>query len=172
MKTNQLGCLLFWVVAICNSSYAQDQNTTEYNKAIYGEIGYLPLTVRFENGAFIKPELVNLKLGVKFNENLSLEGIAATTVKENRGASVDMIGMFLKPKISLTERTEVFALTGLTHLRAGGTAYGSSTRGSLGAGIQTKFNQRQYLQLNYMRYATGKGREVVQGFNLSLGTSF
>jgi hypothetical protein len=172
MKTNQLGGLLFWAVAICNSSYAQNTNAIEPKEAVYGEIGYIPLTVRFENGAFIKPELVNLKLGVTFNENLSLEGIAATTVKENRGASVDMIGMFLKPKISLTERTEVFALTGLTHLRAGGTAYGSSTRGSFGAGIKTKFNERQYLQLNYMRYATGKGREVVQGFNLSLGTSF
>jgi hypothetical protein len=172
MKHNYFLGLVLGGLLTSSGVQAQDPINKLGDSGLYGEVGYIPLTVRFENGAFIKPELVNLKIGVTFNENLSLEGIAATTVKENRGASVDMIGMFLKPKISLTERTEVFALTGLTHLRAGGTAYGSSTRGSFGAGIQTKFNEHQYLQLNYLRYATGKGREVVQGFNLSLGTSF
>lgn len=172
MKIKYFGSLLVSIVLICNSAYAQSHLAAEHDKSPYGEIGLIPLAVRFENGTLIKPDLVNLKLGLTLNKNLALEGMAATTVKENKGASTDLIGLFLKPKISLTERTEVFALTGLTHIRAGGTTYGSSTRGSLGAGIQTRFNERQYLQLNYMRYATGRDREVVQGFNLSLGTSF
>jgi hypothetical protein len=172
MKHNYFLGLVLGGLLISSGVQAQDPTNKLGDSRLYGEVGYIPLTVKFANGTYIEPELLNLKFGMTLNKNLSIEGMAATTIEKNRNADIDLLGVFIKPKIALSENTEVFALTGLTHLRAGGTAYGSSTRGSLGAGIQTKFNQRQYLQLNYMRYATGKGREVVQGFNLSLGTSF
>ncbi len=97
MKHNYFLGLVLGGLLTSSGVQAQDPINKLGDSGLYGEVGYIPLTVRFENGAFIKPELVNLKIGVTFNENLSLEGIAATTVKENRGASVDMIGMFLKP---------------------------------------------------------------------------
>lgn len=172
MKHSHLLGLLLSGLLISNNSQAQNQINKEQITSSYGEVGYIPLTVRFANGTYIEPELVNLKFGMTLNKNLSIEGMAATTVEKDRNAGMDLIGLYIKPKIALSEDMEIFVLTGLTHIRAGGAAYGASNRGSIGAGIQRKISEQQYLQLNYMRYATGRDREAVQGFNLSLGISF
>mgnify|MGYP000488151398 CR=1 FL=1 len=172
MKHSHLLGLLLSGLLISNNSQAQNQINKEQITSSYGEVGYIPLTVRFANGTYIEPELVNLKFGMTLNKNLSIEGMAATTVEKYHNAGIDLIGFYIKPKVALSENIEIFALTGLTHIRAEGAVFGASNRVSLGAGIQKAIGEQQYLQLNYMRYATGKDREVVQGFNLTLGTSF
>ncbi len=172
MKHNYFLGLVLGGLLISSGVQAQDPIKKVGDSGLYGEVGYIPLTVRFANGTYIEPELFNLKFGMTLNKNLSIEGMAATTIERNRNADIDLLGVFIKPKIELSENTEVFALTGITHIRAGGTVFGASNRASLGAGIQRKIGEHQYLQLNYMRYATGRDREVVQGFNLSFGTAF
>lgn len=172
MKHNYFLGLVLGGLLISNCVQAQDTINKVGDSGLYGEVGYIPLTVRFANGTYIEPELFNLKFGMTLNKNLSIEGMAATTIERNRNADMDLLAVFIKPKIALSENTEVFALTGVTHIRAGGAVFGASNRVSLGAGIQRAIGEQQYLQLNYMRYATGKDREVVQGFNLTLGTSF
>jgi hypothetical protein len=108
---------------------------------------------------------------------MGLEAMYTTTVsKDSRvgyDASVSHFGIFIKPKMALTDNTEAFVRVGA--VRADITAAtGASHKGNdlaYGLGIQTNFTQSVYGQLDYMN-AYERSGVAAKGYTLSLGARF
>jgi opacity protein-like surface antigen len=155
---------------------ANAQSRTAADNGYYGEIGYSPVDVS-GGGGNSKPHAVRLLVGNELNKNLGLELMYMTTLsKDSRlgyDGSASALAILLKPKMALTDSTEVFARAGI--LRADITA---STSGShtgtdfaYGLGIQTNFTKSVYGQLDYMHFYD-RDSVGAKGYTLSLGTRF
>ena len=99
-----------------------------------------------------------------------------TVSKDNRvgyDASVSHFGIFIKPKMALTDNTEAFVRVGA--VRADITAAtGASHKGNdlaYGLGIQTNFTKSVYGQLDYMN-AYERSGVAAKGYTVSLGARF
>jgi hypothetical protein len=155
---------------------AQAQSRHNLDNGYYGEIGYSPVDVSGAGGS-ATPHALRFVIGNEVNKNLGVEAMYSTTTsKDSRqgyDASYSGFGVFLKPKIALTESTEVFARVGV--LRADITA---STNGSrtgtdvaYGLGIQTNLSKSMYGQLDYM-HSYDRDSVAAKGYTLSLGMRF
>ena len=154
-------------------THAQDHPaTTPSSEKFYTELGYTPLTVRFFNGVNAKPEVARLTVGWHAHQHIDAELMAMSTLKKDKEMGMAMIGAYLKPKFTLAEDLDVFAKVGVSRMHLYGRGNGTSTRASYGIGMQKKFGDSWYGQVDFIKYGTGKNREVVQGFNVSIGTSF
>lgn len=155
---------------------AQAQSRTSMGGDYYGELGYSQIKVSGAGGN-AEPEAVRYLMGSDINSNMALEAMYTSTVtKDTRvgyEGSVSYFGVFLKPKMALTDSTEVFARVGA--VRADITAAaGDSHKGNdlaYGLGIQTKFTQSLYGQLDYMNAYERKGI-TAKGYTVSLGLRF
>ena len=163
------------LAALCMSgAQAQSRNTS--NSSFYAEIGYSPTEVSGAGGT-AKPEAMRFLVGNEVNQNLSIEGMYITTVsKESRvgyDASVSGYGLFLKPKMALTDNIEVFARIGAMRADITASASGAHTGTDVayGLGIQTNFTKTVYGQLDYMN-TYDRGGVSAKGYTLSLGTRF
>ena len=68
---------LFLVItasAVC----AQEPSST-----FYGEVGQLPLVVRFSDASKVTPELVRSLIGVNITENFAVEGVLGVTLNKD-----------------------------------------------------------------------------------------
>lgn len=157
-------------------SYAQDQVSSSLHSSgsdnLYAEMGYTPLNIRFSNGVSATPDVARLTLGWHAHQNLDVEIMGSSTLKKNRDIGVTMIGAYLKPKISISQGLDVFSKIGVNRIHLNGRGYGISNRASYGIGIQKKFNDNVYGQIDFTKYGVGKNRESVHGFNISIGSSF
>ena len=155
---------------------AQAQNRTDMGNDFYAEVGYSQVKVSGAGGN-AKPDAVRLLIGKDLSKNLGLEAMYTTTVsKDSRAgydASVSNFGVFLKPKMALTDNTEIFARVGA--MRADITAApGASHKGNdmaFGVGIQTNFTQSVFGQLDYMNSYERSG-VAAKGFTVSLGARY
>jgi opacity protein-like surface antigen len=88
-------------------------------------------------------------------------------------ASIKGFGLFLKPKMALTENTEVFARAGVMRTEIIASPRGSHTGTDVayGLGIQTNFTKSVYGQLDYM-HSYDRDSVAAKGYTLSLGTRF
>ena len=161
--------------AICGSG-AQAQSQIAMANGYYGELGYSQVKVSGAGGT-AKPDAVRFLVGSELNANMGLEAMYTTTASKDQrvgyDAAVSHFGIFIKPKMTLTNNTEVFARVGA--VRADITAAaGPSHKGNdlaYGLGIQTKFTQSLYGQLDYMN-AYDRSGVMAKGFTVSLGARF
>jgi hypothetical protein len=176
MKNSKFAWLaLLAALAAGNASAQSMMHDSDY----YGEIGYTPLNIDGA-GVTYKPDVARFVIGKDLNSNLSIEGMYSTTVSKDsyNGSTVSYsgYGLYLKPKMEVTNDTEVFARVGYarSEFKSSGAGFSSSTSDSdvsYGLGIQTKFTKEIYGQLDYMNYYS-KDNVKAKGFNVSVGTRF
>ena len=174
MKKIHLISLATTIFLFANGAQAQNQATSPYT--FYGEIGGSQVDLSGAGGD-AKPGAVRFLLGNELNKNLALEVLYTVTVaKESRtgyDASYTGFGVFLKPKMSLIQGTEVFARVGV--IRADITASNAgSSQGSdvaYGLGIQAYLSQNIYGQVDWM-HSYDRDNVGAKGFTFSLGTRF
>ncbi len=162
------------LAALCATG-AQAQSRMAEN-GYYGEIGYSSVDVTGAGGG-ATPQTLRFLVGTELNKGLGLEALYLTTVsKESRvgyDASVRGLGIFVKPKMALTENTEVFARLGAMRadITAGTGGSRTGTDFAYGLGIQSNFSKTMYGQLDYMQ-SYDKDGVSAKGYTLSLGTRF
>jgi len=162
-------------LAVVCATGAQAQSRMTDN-GYYGEIGYSSVDVTGAGGG-ATPETLRFLIGTELNKGLGLEALYITTTsKDGRvgyDASVSGFGIFLKPKMALTESTEVFARIGAMSAEITAATGGSHTGTDVayGLGIQTNFSKTVYGQLDYM-HSYDRDNVSAKGYTLSLGTRF
>ena len=143
----------------------------------YGEIAYTPIELKVDGGEPSKPEPIRFIVGKELHKNWAIEAMYTTTFAKDHMVGFDghitNYGISLKPKIGLTENTELFARLGVTHsnITAAAGNHRSSGDFSYGVGLQTKFTPAIYGQLDYMHYHHKDGIRV-QGYGVSVGYRF
>jgi opacity protein-like surface antigen len=169
---------LIALFSLCAASTAIADSYTK-DSAYYAQVGYTPLSVSDENSKY-KPKLARFTVGKDIHENLSVEAMYAATVsKDNQqdsNISSSGYGVFLKPKVEIAKDTELFGRIGWfkSTLKATSgdlseTASGSDT--SYGLGVQTKFTDSLYGQVDYMNYYHKNG-VTSKAVSFSIGTRF
>jgi opacity protein-like surface antigen len=163
-------------LAVLCATGAQAQSRTSLDNGYYGEIGYSSVDVTGAGGS-ATPHTVRFLVGNELNKNFGLEGMYITTTsKDTRvgyDATIKGLGVFLKPKMALSENTEVFARAGIMRAEITASASGSHTGTDVayGLGIQTNFTKSVYGQLDYMQ-SYDRDSIAAKGYTLSLGTRF
>ena len=163
-------------LAVLCATGAQAQSRNNADMRYYSEIGYSPVDVTGAGGN-ATPEAMRLVFGNEINKNLALEAMYTTTYsKDNRvgyDASIQSFGLLLKPKMALTDNTEIFARIGVMRASITASTSGShtGTDSAYGLGIQTNFTKSVYGQLDYMNSYDRSGI-TAKGYSLSLGTRF
>lgn len=161
-------------LAVLTITGAQAQSSYKGN-GYFGEIGYSQVKVSGDSGG--KPDAVRLLIGNELNKNLDVEAMYTGTVSKDSqtgyDASVKSFGILLKPKLALTENTDVFARIGLVRADITASASGSHTGTDMayGVGIQTNFSKSVYGQIDYLNQYD-RGGISAKGYTLSLGTRF
>lgn len=153
------------------------------NSGYYGEIGYLNLKIK-DSVSTIAPKLARFVVGKELNENLSVEGVAAVTVSKDSWSgsgfsgtlSGKTYGVYAKPKVEITQGTEVFGRAGIAHTSwkddtSVGSFSDSTTKVAYGLGIQTQFTKDLYGQVDYMNYGKKEAWKA-NGFTVSIGARF
>lgn len=174
MKKNRIIAIATLAVLCATGAQAQSRNASD--NGYYGEIGYSPVDVSGPGGN-AKPHAVRFLIGSELNKNLGLEAMYTTTMsKDSRlgyDAAVSNFGILLKPKMALTESTEVFARVGLMRADITASTSGSHTGTDIayGLGIQTNFTKSVYGQFDYM-HSYDRDSVAAKGYTLSLGTRF
>jgi opacity protein-like surface antigen len=162
------------LAALCASG-AQAQSRMADN-GYYGELGYSSMDVTGSGGG-ATPETLRFLIGTDLNKGMGLEALYITTLSKDSqagyNASMNGFGIFLKPKMALTESTDVFARLGAMRAEITGGTGGSrsGTDFAYGLGIQTNFTKTVYGQLDYMQFYDKDGVSA-KGYTLSLGTRF
>jgi opacity protein-like surface antigen len=151
-------------------------NANASTNTFYAEIGYSPTDINGLGGK-AKPEGIRFLIGNEVNPNLGIEGMYTTTMTKDARtgyeASIYNYGIYLKPKMSVNEGTEVFLRVGVLRAEITASTAGAhkGTDLSYGFGIQTNFNRSMYGQLDYMQSYDRSGI-TANGYTLSLGTRF
>ena len=175
MKKNHIMAVVA-ALAIFTVTHTQAQSRHASENGYYGEIAYSDVSVSGAGGN-ANPQAMRLLLGNEMNKNLGVEAMYASTVsKDSRpgyDASYSSFGIFLKPKMALSDNTEIFARVGMLRADITASASGSHTGSDLayGLGIQTNFTQSVYGQLDYMHSYDRDGVSA-KGYALSLGMRF
>lgn len=159
----------------------------------YGELTYTSAKTHNVDGAFTtdtKPRLVGFYVGHGLHENLAVEGTFSTGVNSGsevilNGASMNppmnskavaQYGAFLKPRVKLSEKVELFARFGyLTNKseNAQGNAVTHNTRAghSYGVGASYAFDNTTYISASWMSFHD-KGPLTFDGWMLGIGRKF
>ena len=156
----------------CANANAQSQVGSA--NSFYGEVGISPVDMAGAGGD-AKPYAMRFLIGNELNKNLGIDLLYTATVakdsKSGYDASYNGFGVFLKPKFSVIEGTEVFARLGV--VRADVTAsVGPADKGSdvaYGVGIQSNLTKTAYGQLDFM-HSYDRDNVYVIGFTFSVGS--
>ncbi|MBZ8142680.1 hypothetical protein CLD22_22635 [Rubrivivax gelatinosus] len=168
------------VVLTCGAAQAQTNASP-----IYGEISYLMMSADAPSAAF---DLAAVRgfLGYEVHPNIALEAMFAIGVADDRvGPAFDYVrlklensyGLYIKPKVNVTEKLELFARVGYAESKFKATrrGYGSSTDSdgdvSFGVGLKYTFAKNTYGAVDYMRYYD-KDDLKVNGVTLGIGYQF
>lgn len=138
----------------------------------YIEAGYLPLAIHFPYNVKLEPKLLRFTLGANFNEYLALEGMVGATTDSDKSVRSTIGGLFIKPKVTITEDSTVFMRVGPARTSLYGSASGSLTRLAYGFGLQTKISDNLHLQVDYMHYGSDNSYKSVRGGTISLGMTY
>lgn len=156
-----------FLVITANAVCAQEPPST-----FYGEVGQLPLVVRFSDASKVTPKLVRSLIGINITENFAVEGVLGVTLNKDEDVTATMAGTFLKSHLAINEDVTFFGRLGVNRTMLGGVANGSITRTAYGIGLQTQFTRDFYGQFDYMIYGKSPNSESVRGATFSIGTRF
>ena len=166
---------------VCATASAQ---STINNPALYGEIGYVSLSIK-DSGLSVSPAVLRGVLGYNINHNLDVEGMLGFGVKKDTetvsGITADikvgtMVGVYLKPKINLSNDVELFARFGYAKAGLEGSARGytisdSGSDTSYGLGMKFKVANNTSLVMDYMSYYDKDGAKAT-GVSVGMGFKF
>ncbi|GAB3189239.1 porin family protein [Hydrogenophaga aquatica] len=150
-------------------------------QGMYGEIGYSGLKAKV-NGASPKPDALRAIVGVDYNDNLAFEGMVGFGLNDDSASNVaadlkSTYGLYVKPKVKLGERVELFGRAGWAHSKvavASNTGF-SGTRSSgdfaYGVGVGYQITNAMSVNADYMRYFNKSGLKV-DGYTIGLGFRF
>lgn len=170
MKSKNKPIIAAFLLFAANALYANENFPP--NEDFYNEIGYLPLAIHLPYNVTLKPQLVRYVLGVRFKENLDFEGIVGATTDSDKNVRATIGGLFIKPKMSISEDSTVFMRFGPTRTSLDGRASGSLTRIAYGLGFQTRISDNLYWQVDHMHYGSSNSSQSVKGVSTSLGMTF
>lgn len=159
--------LLLVSATLCAAEEATTQRANTYN-----EIGYLPLTIHLSNNVKFVPKLARYTLGKNLTEHLDLEGMLGATIDNDTDVRATIGGVFVKPKMSISEDSTLFMRFGPTRTLLDGRASGSPTRIAYGLGFQTQISDNLYWQVDYMHYGSPNSHQSAKGGSISLGMNF
>ena len=143
----------------------------------YGEVGYSPIELKVDGGITSHPDTMRFIVGKEIHENWAVEAMYTATVSDDKktlfAGKTNNFGISLKPKVALTNDTELFARLGMTHshITASESGEKNTDHFSYGVGLQTKFTSSVYGQVDYMNYYHKDGIRV-QGYGVSVGYRF
>jgi opacity protein-like surface antigen len=194
--------ILVLAAALAMAGAASAQVVTGQPRTAYGstgamgpwsaELGYSSLDIE-SGGVGFKPGAVRLMLGYSVHPNVAVEGMAAFNANDDSSTvrvgaipvSVDAelrrsYGLFVKPKIMLGDRFEVFGRLGWVESKirvsgsVPGAAFSASDSGNdvaYGAGANWYFARNVYAGLDYMNWYD-KGGTKIDGWTFNIGTRF
>jgi Outer membrane protein beta-barrel domain len=174
MKNSKHALIALLVVTTLGTANAQNMDK---NSGYYGEIGYTPLQIDIGGGVpTFKPKLMRFIVGKDVHENLSVEGMFATTASKDSYQGVDIsansYGIFLKPKIEVAKDTQLFARVGYAKSELKLNTYSDSSSSiSYGVGAQTKFTKDIFGGIDYTSFYKKDG-VTAKGLTVSVGTRF
>jgi len=174
MNNKYLLTIVLLTSLLGSAVYAQNQVGSL--NSFYGEIGFSPIDLA-GTGGDTKPYGVRFLIGNELHKYLGLDVLYTTTVaKDSRpgfDASFSGFGVFLKPKYSIIEGTEVFARLGVLRADITASSKGSDLGSDIayGAGIQTNLNKNIYGQFDFM-HSYDRDNVYAKGFTISVGTRF
>lgn len=176
MKTSRLIVVSLFAALGVSSLQAQ---TTLYpsNAGYYAELGYSALDLKVNGGETSTPQIMRVTVGKELHKYMAVEAMYATTVSRDGKATYSGeytgYGLMLKPKMALTDSTEIFARLGWSRSDITASAAGATTGSDVlsAAGIQTKFTPNVLGQIDYTNYFHRSGIKA-QGWGISLGVHF
>ena len=176
MKTSRLIAVSLFAALGMSSLQAQ---TTWYpsHAGYYAELGYSDLDLKVNDGQTSTPKIVRVIVGKELHPYMAVEAMFATTAsRDGKGTysgEYTGYGLMLKPKMALTDSTELFARLGWARSDITASAAGATTGSDVlsGAGIQTKFTPNVHGQIDYTNYFHRSGIKA-QGWGISVGMHF
>ncbi len=155
---------------------AQSQNQVGSEHSFYGEIGFSQVDLSGAGGDS-KPLALRFLVGNEINKNLGFDILYTQTVHKDTQTGFDAnyngLGVFLKPKYTVIQGTEVFARIGVVRADITASSAGSSQGSDIGygLGIQTNFTNSVYGQIDYM-HSYDRDNVAAKGFTVSIGSRF
>ena len=176
MKTSRLLAVSLFAALGVSSLQAQ---TALYpaNSGYYAELGYSAVDLKVDGGETSTPQIVRVIVGKELHKNLAVEGMFATTASRDNKATYSgeftSYGLMLKPKMALTDSTELFARGGWARSDVTASAAGATTGSDFiyGVGIQTKFTPTVFGQIDYTNYFHRSGIKA-EGLGISVGMHY
>ncbi len=155
------------------------------------EVGYAPTTITIkDSGDKIKtsPSAVRGLVGYELHPNLALEGMLAFGLSDSdvslNGRTVPTVnikidsvtGIYLKPKMKLSDAFEVFARLGFADMKIkssspGYSESGSESSSSYGAGLRYAITSNYSVSADYMSYINKNGGKA-NGWTVGVGFKF
>lgn len=155
------------------------------------EIGYAATTIKVSeagNNGKSSPAAIRGLIAYEFHPNLAFEGMLAFGLSEAgyslNGRNVpglnfkidNIMGLYVKPKMKLSDDFEVFARIGYADLRGKTTAPGYSvsskdSSASYGVGLSYAIDKTYSVNADYMTYVN-KNDTKVNGWTLGVGFKF
>lgn len=167
---------IFGLIIFLNSSNAYSQGKDNPESGVYLQGGLASLTYQY--GTRYKYDLGTTYAiygGYNFNQNLAIEGLYATSSTANYSTTLSFGGLYLKPKLPITESIELFGRLGTNSMTISTTYNGSVTKSypSYGGGLSIYLDpqQKYYISLEYMMWAKS-GIEKLTGSSVAFGTKF
>ena len=155
---------------------AQAQSLYPLSTNYYAEVGILATAIK-DNGPTYNPNSMRLLVGKPLNRNLAIEGMYAFTVSSENQPGFDAkssyYGIGLKPQIALSDNTDLFARIGYARSYVTASTAGEKTFSDwmYSVGVQTKFTQDVYGQLDYTTYLHRDGLSA-NALGFSVGIRF
>lgn len=165
-------------------------SATAAQAQLYGEVGYMALNIKAtEDAETLKanPSMLGLTIGYDVHKNVAIEGMVAFSVRKDgvefngEAIPVDVkvnnaYGIFVKPKVMLSENFEVFGRLGYVENKISASGFGetvSETNGDFayGVGVNYYVNKTMYVTGNYMS-VYNKDNTKAGAFTIGLGMKF
>jgi opacity protein-like surface antigen len=156
-----------------------------------GELGYAPTTITIKDSGDkikTKPSAIRGLLGYELHPNLAVEGMLAFGLSDSdvslNGRTVPTVnikidsvtGIYLKPKMKLSDAFEVFARLGFADMKIKASApryseSGSESGSSYGAGLSYAITSNYSVSADYMNYIDKNGGKA-DGWTVGLRFKF
>lgn len=160
------------VLAAITMNCAFAQSTDE--KGAYIQIGSSQINVSSGQYVYNAGSTIPVYLGYDFNKNLAIEYMHASSSTADYSTTLTFNGIYVKPKLPLSETTELFARIGSTNSTVS-TSYGyvSEASASIGVGITAYFttDKKNYFSLDWNQWYSRSGW-TLSGAGLSIGHKF
>jgi len=168
----------------CSGAFAQSKSKDD---AAYIELGYTSAQYNTDEvPGLSNSNQLRITLGKNISENYAIEGVYANGMSDssNAGNTVNVrlassYGLYVKPKMDISDVFELFARVGYFNYKANGTVPSDTTQNSsasgtslsYGLGASMKIANNIYGNLDWMQVYKKEGTDI-KGMGLSIGYKF